>query len=170
MKRTIILLFIAGIIVILVSSCLDKTSKNLSKLWPPPKKQTVALNFKPDTVLHFNKWENLDDRMAFVLTNFKIKLEMNYFENVKPIDEFVPNQFEIVYYDEKQTFIAVDSTKNDIVYFKYFGPGKIGSTYENVGTKVRYIDKIYKLKSDGWYIDTIRVFSFSDTLSIKNQL
>jgi hypothetical protein len=132
--------------------------------WPPQKQSTVPPAFIETPTISFKDWMNVkieeSERMAFYAKNAKIKLKDNIFSITKPSNGFIENQFEVVYFDDKQTFIVADSTKNDKLVFVYLGPGNLKETYTFPGMKVRYQNKIFELRADGWYINNKRIHAF----------
>ena len=129
-------------------------------VWPPPKVNMPA-DFKPDAQVKFNKSVNMKNHMALVLDDCKIRLPFNLFAIKKPItEEPSENQFEVLYYDDKQTFIKADSAKQDKILLVFYGMGSFGETYTYIGTRVRYQGKIYEIKPDGWYVGGKNVAPF----------
>ena len=100
------------------------------------------------------------ERMAVIVRKAKMIYPENIFSISKPTDGFAETQFGVVYYDDKQTFIDVDSSKNDELDMVYLGPGQFQTTHVLPGTHIRYQDKLYELRKDGWYLNNIKIHGF----------
>lgn len=135
-------------------------------MWPPKKIISVPTNFIVTSSFSFHEWKNVnyegEERMAFIIKDAKIILPENIFSISKPTDGFAEIQIGVVYYDDKQTFVEVDSTKKDELDMIYLGPGQFQTTHILPGTHIRYQDKLYELRKDGWYLKNIKIHEFAD--------
>jgi hypothetical protein len=132
--------------------------------WPPQKIASIPTNFIVTSSFSFNKSKNVnyngEERIAFLIREAKLLFPENIFSISKPSEGYAESQFGVVYYDDKQTFIEVDSTKNDELDIIYLSPGSFQTTHILPGTHIRYQNKIYELRKDGWYLDNIRIHEF----------
>jgi hypothetical protein len=133
-------------------------------MWPPLKLTSIPKDFPQDAVLNFKDWVNVkvngEEHMAFISKNGKAKLSSNLFSPDKPMEGSIDNQFEVVYFDENQTLISADSTKNDKIIFIYLGIGNLKETFSYPGMHVRYQGKVYELRKDGWYLNNRIIHKF----------
>ncbi len=136
----------------------------LQSSWPPAKVQTPPKDFRPTERLNYSDWINVkvgdQGRTAFVTHYGNVKLPFNLFAIKEPANGYAECQFEVIYYDETQTFVIADSTKNDKLAMIYNGVGDVSSAYTYPGTRIRYQSKYYEIREDGWYLDGKRVHAF----------
>lgn len=152
MKRMLYSLTFVTVCVILVS-CYHNSNN-----WPPPRLTSPPLGFVPDANLNFHNWVNLQTQMAFIVNDGKIRLPYNLFAITETGTEYAESQCEVIYYDEQQTLIIADSTKKDKILLLNMGKGDY--SFSCPGTRVRYQNKIYELKKDGWYVEGEIVHAF----------
>lgn len=139
--------------------------------WPPERVDGPPADFSPSSGYQINGWLPVyadatkadQSGMAYAARDLQIELSMNLFAIDKPADGYVESQFEVVYFDDDRTLIAVSSDKDDVWALVKTGGGlgmnaTHGATFP--GAKVRYRDKLYELRADGWYLNDKRLRAF----------
>ena len=91
-------------------------------------------------------------------------LKCNIFEITSAENGYTENQYEVVYYDNSRTLIRLDKGKKDKLLILNRGLDSSGfhltGTAAFTGTKVRYCDRVYEIRDDGWYIGSELIHPF----------
>jgi len=163
---------------ILIVACMVFGCDGLSQQWPPPLPANPAPDFTPTSRVEFNEWVHVyadsaksePISMAYVIRDVKYELPFNLFAIDRPDDRYVESQFEVVYFDESRTLIQAVSDQDDGVALVR-GDNVFSVTYGFTfpGAKVRYGEKVYELRRDGWYLDKRRLHSFTTSVEMSQR-
>ena len=80
-----------------------------------------------------------------------LELPYDLFAIKKAKECYVENQYEVVFFDDERTVIKLDPDKKDHLIF---------AAVNCAGASIRYGDKTFALKKDGWYRDEKQVRAF----------
>jgi hypothetical protein len=107
------------------------------------------------------KSEKLDG-WGVLYTSGDTMLPVNVFKLSKPEPGYAENQYEVLYYDESRTLIRLVPGEGDRLLMLseggFLGPMTNTALFE--GARVRYVDRVYVLRADGWYCEGRNVSRF----------
>ncbi|MEZ4994618.1 MAG: hypothetical protein R2824_29630 [Saprospiraceae bacterium] len=116
-----------------------------------------------------------DRRWGQIACQGELELSYNIFAIKNAGDGYTLNSFEVLYFDNDRTRLKINEEKNDKLMFEVdthtpYRPGQMSlkMTVTMPGTKVRYADRIYEIRKDGWHVDGELVHAFAENLE-KNR-
>lgn len=147
------------------------------KDWPPPSPSVEPIpGFSASPQHGFNDWShvfaNASDAeasrnpqgMAYLVKEGDFILPFNIFTITASSKSYVDSQFEVLYCDDTITQIRAVEAKGDRVAIIDGGMTESGFnmsySFATPGAKVRCGMDVYKLASDGWYLNSKLVHSF----------
>ena len=152
------LLFVAGAGALALSACGQDG-------WPPGKKgdesklpegglYRAATN--PDMKesmghIYTDETMTTKDGWGGILGLGYLELPYNLFAIEQAKECYVENQYEVVFFDDERTVSKLDPDKKDHLIF---------AAVNCAGASIRYGEKVFTLKKDGWYRDEKQVRAF----------
>ncbi|MFG0253408.1 MAG: hypothetical protein ACF8NJ_11110 [Phycisphaerales bacterium JB038] len=108
-----------------------------------------------------------DRRYGYAVCDGEVAVGFNLFAIEEAGDGYVPNFFEVVYFDDSQTRLRVSSEEGHQLVYEVdkdaqYRPGvlQVKTTVSYPGTKILYDGTTYEIREDGWYVDDTRVAGF----------